>query len=203
MNTNQQEIEVKFYLRDRAAFERRLVEMGGQLTSPRVFESNLRFDSADGSLMRARQVLRLRRDERARLTFKGPARAGEEVSVRREIEFEVSDFAAARDLLEALGYQVTVMYEKFRTTYRLQQVEIMIDEMPFGDFAEIEGADAQQVRAAADRLGLRWETRSQESYLALFDDFRARRALQMAHLSFESFRGVQVNPADLNLQFAD
>jgi adenylate cyclase class 2 len=203
MNYTQQEVEAKFYLRDQQAFERRLISAGGQLTVPRVFEINLRFDTPDGSLALARQVLRLRRDTQAVMTYKGPMRAGEEVSVRREIEFEVSDFAAARSLLEALGYQVVVMYEKYRTTYRFLEVEVMLDEMPYGAFVEIEGADPGLVRTAADRLGLRWDARSQESYLALFEGLRSRRGFRMPHLSFDGFKGITVKPEDLQLDYAD
>jgi adenylate cyclase class 2 len=95
------------------------------------------------------------------------------------------------------------MYEKYRTTYRFLQVEVMIDEMPYGAFVEVEGADPQLVRTAADRLGLRWETRSPESYLALFEGLRARRGFKMPHLSFEGFKGITVTPADLQLEYAD
>lgn len=182
---NNQEQEVKFFLGNRPGLEDRLQKLGAQLKNPRTFESNLRFDTADGSLTRARQVLRLRKDERVRLTYKGPAEGGQQVSVRPEIEFEVSSYDNARAFLEALGYQVSVRYDKFRTTYDLGRVEVVLDELPFADFAEIEGPDTAAIQKAATALGLNWETRSIESYLGLFLRLRASAGLTAENLTFE------------------
>ena len=46
----------------------------------------------------------------------------------------MGDFEAARRLLEALGYRLTVMYEKYRTTYHLRHLIVVLDEMPYGEF---------------------------------------------------------------------
>jgi hypothetical protein len=69
---------------------------------------NLRFDTPDGRLTRSLQVLRLRQDTLADL--QGSRGYGRGVHARRELEFTVSDFEAARALLSA-GYQVSLMYE--------------------------------------------------------------------------------------------
>ena len=183
MAENNYEQEAKFYIADLAGLEAKLRGLRAELTHPRVFESNLRFDLPDGSLTAKRQVLRLRQDERARMTFKGPADAQREVSSRPEIEFEVSSFVNARALLEALGYRVSVMYEKYRTTYELEGCEVTLDELPYGDFAEIEGPGVSAIQAAAERLGLKWAARSQESYLMLFNRLR-QSGLAAKNLSF-------------------
>ena len=183
--TNNQEQEAKFYLLNRAALEERLKALGAQQRSQRTFESNLRFDTPDGALTRARQVLRLRQDERIRLTYKGPQETGRAVSVRPEIEFEASSFENARAFLEALGYQVSIRYDKYRTTYDLMGVEVVVDEMPFGDFAEIEGPGGAAIQKAARALGLDWEARSIESYLGLFYRLRNEQGLTAQNLTFE------------------
>ena len=36
-------------------------------------------------------------------------------------------------------------------------VEVVVDELPTGDFLEIEGPDSDSIRAAAMQLGLNWE----------------------------------------------
>ena len=148
---NEQEIEVKFLVRDLAGLEARLQGLGASLSAERVFEANLRFDTPGRDLTRERRVLRLRRDSRARLTYKGPSQPGMEVSSRQEIEFEVSDYGAARRLLKALGYEVSAMYEKYRASYHLENLEVVLDELPYGNFAEIEGPGAGAIRAAAER----------------------------------------------------
>ena len=89
----------------------------------------------------------------------------------------MGNFEAARRLLEALGYRLTVMYEKYRTTYHLRHLIVVLDEMPYGNFVEIEGSSARAIHAAANQIGLRWEARSEMSYLALFEHLRAVRGL--------------------------
>jgi len=122
-------------------------------------ETNLRFDTPNGQLARSRQVLRLRQDADARLTYKGPAQPGEEVSIRKEIEFTVGNFDAARHFLEALGYQVSVTYEKYRTTYQMDIVEVVLDELPYGKLRRDRGPDAKAVQVAALLLKLDWQAR--------------------------------------------
>ncbi len=202
MSKNEQEIEVKFLVRDLSAIASRLGQTGARLTAPRVLETNLRFDTPTGDLTRERRVLRLRQDAAAVLTYKGPAEPGQPVSMRQEIEFTVSDFQSARHFLEALGYQVAITYEKYRTMYALRDLTVTLDEMPFGSFIEIEGPDAESIRAAAADLHLDWNKRSVASYLALFNQLRAARGLNAQNLTFAELQGVQVSPQDLGMDFA-
>ncbi|MCJ7624283.1 MAG: class IV adenylate cyclase [Anaerolineaceae bacterium] len=199
----EQEIEVKFYINDIAVFEKRLVKIGASVKHPRVYEENLRFDTHDGVLTREHRVLRLRRDSRFRLTYKDPALGEDAVSIRKEIEFEVSSYEETRLLLEALGYQVSVVYEKYRTTYEFYETEIVLDEMPYGNFVEIEGPDIPTIQLVAAKLGLNWEARSVASYMALFDRLLEKRRLSIRNLTFAEFQGIMVLPADLGLQASD
>lgn len=195
MAGSDRELEVKFHLPALAGLENRLHELGAELTAPRVFEVNLRFDTPGGTMTQARQVLRLRQDAETRITYKGPGSQSGGVTSRVELEVQVSDFATARKLFEALGYQVVVIYEKFRTTYRLDDVLVTLDEMPYGSFAEIEGPTGESIHAAAVRLGLDWDRRIFESYLALFEKLRGVMRFEFRDLNFENFRGLDV---DLN-----
>ncbi len=52
-----------------------------------------------------------------------------------------------------LGYTPYFIYEKRRETFDLRGCEVMIDEMPYGWFLEIEGA-ADAIRARVGELGL-------------------------------------------------
>ena len=200
---NKQEIEVKFLIEDMKAVVSTLVKKGAVLVSPRVHEINLRFDTPDRSLSSSFQVLRLRQDTRSILTYKGPSSTEQGVSARQEIEFEVSDFETAREFLEALGYEVSIVYEKFRTSYRLNTVEVVLDEMPYGLFIEIEGSDADSIREAAEALGLDWSTCSTLSYLALFEHFKTSQQKAMKDLTFDSLKNITATPQDLGLTPAD
>ncbi|HOE35223.1 MAG: class IV adenylate cyclase [Chloroflexi bacterium] len=198
-----QEIEVKFYLASPDALRQRVIAAGAELVQPRVLERNLRFDTEAMDLRAKAQVLRLRADQTARLTFKGPGQAREGVLERQEIEFEVSDFGAARRFLEALGYRAYTSYEKLRETFLLDGVQVSLDAMPFGFFAELEGPSAGAIRAAADKLGLDWNRRLTASYLDQFEALKARLNLNADALTFEGFRGLTIRAEDLGVLPAD
>jgi len=197
------EMEVKFYLQDRLSYENRLRSIGARMERVRTHELNYRFDTPDMRLSREHRVLRLRQDTAAILTYKGPAETQSDISVRPEIEFEVSDFSAASQLLEALGYKESVRYEKWRTIYTLDDLEITLDEMPFGIFTEIEGQDVRAIQQAAVNLALDWSTRITSSYMVLFDRVRKKKNLNIRDLTFEDFRGVNVSPDEMDLKPAD
>jgi adenylate cyclase class 2 len=197
------ELEVKFFMADLPGLKAKLEEMGAQCVQERVHEVNLRFDTAGQELKQRFQVLRLRKDTDNRLTYKGPGQTQDEVQLRKELEFTVGDFDTARAFLEALGYQVVVMYEKYRAVYALGEVLVTLDEMPYGHFAEIEGPDGKTIQQAATRLGLNWETRILDSYMALFDRVREALGFSFRDLSFENFANLPVSAAHLRVSQAD
>lgn len=196
------EVEVKFHVQRMADVAGRLEGLGAIVQCKRVLEQNLRFDTPDRRLERDHQALRLRQDSISTLTFKGPSRFREGIRVRTEIETGVDDFARARLLLEALGYVVTFEYEKFRTTYAFEGTSIMLDELPYGDFVEIEG-NPGAIRIAAGKLGLRWQAAIEDSYMGLFEKLRIRRDLQFSDLTFNNFAKSGVHVRDLGIEPAD
>jgi len=204
MSANEQETEAKFYVRDLKKVEMRLLEIKAHLIQPRVHEINLRFDNPDGSLRRDFKVLRLRKDAEAKFTFKGPSEEREGgVMSRKEIEFTVSDFESAKQFLELLGYIPVVFYEKFRTTYELKDIHIMLDELPYGTFVEIEGENIQTLQAIADLLGLNWNEMVKAGYHALFDRVAEKFKLQSSDLSFKALESAHITADDLNINPAD
>ena len=200
---NEQEIEVKFHISKPDGLIEKLKACGALQIQTRILEINLRFDTADMSLSHAARVLRLRQDEAVRLTYKGPGQVIDGVLSRQEIEFTVSDFQAARHFLEALGYQVIVAYEKYRQTYRMGDLDVTVDEMPYGCFAEIEGPYAIKIQAAADLLQLDWSKRIIGSYLDLFSQLKVRKGYTFKDLTFENFKEQIITPSDLRVSPAD
>lgn len=199
----QEEAEVKFYIKDLKSLEARLRSLGAQLTQPRTFEQNLRFDTPDKELAKGSKVLRLRRDLQARLTFKGPSEDVDGVRVRKEIEFVLADFQAARQLLLELGYLVSMQYDKYRAVYDLLGVQISLDELPYGNFLEVEGPDPATIHTISTMLGLNWEARVPESYTVLFEQIQVRLQLNFNDLIFDNFANLDLKPSDLNVIPAD
>ena len=203
MSNNGQETEAKFYVENFERVRSHLQEANAQLIQGRVLEKNLRFDSPDASLRAKGQVLRLRFDTEARLTYKGGNQNTQGVLSREEIEFVVGDFEKARKFLAALGYQQVFYYEKYRTTYELDHIKIMLDELPYGNFAEIEGKEEGTIRALSEKLGLNWEATIERSYSVLFEDLKKSLNLPFRDLSFENFTGIKVDATHLRVQVAD
>lgn len=198
-----EEIEVKLYVRNLANIQSRLLDLGASLLEPRAHENNLRYDLPDGNLRAGKRVLRLRQSGDARLTYKGPAEERDGVMARTEIEFTVGDFDAAKQFLASLGYVEVAVYEKFRTTYAMDSTHIMLDELPYGNFVEIEGPDTASIRALAVRLNLDFEAAIPASYLALFERLCTDRALDPSCLTFESLNHIHITPEMLRVRPAD
>lgn len=191
------ETEVKIFTPDLDAIRARLVGAGAALKKPRVFEYNVRYEDAAHTLGPREIVLRLRRDSGVRLTYKAPPPSGADlppgVRTRFEAEVTVSNFETMDLILQRLGYHPQVVYEKYRTTYTLGEAEIVLDEMPFGTFTEIEG-EAPAIEAALAALDLGRAPRIFASYLVLFEIVRRRLGLNVHDLTFANFDGVTVPP---------
>lgn len=197
-HANQLEVEVKFLLADRAAFRARLLAAGAALTRARVFERNTRFDTPDQRLLQGEELLRLRQDTAVRLTYKGLAAADllSEAKIREELEIEVSDFDTTTLILTHLGFAPVQVYEKYRETFSWQDVEIVLDELPYGDFIELEGAETA-IKPAVAHLGLPWEKRLTTNYLALMAAVKQFYDLEFDDLTFANFAGLQAHVSAL------
>lgn len=186
-----QEVEVKLYTPDLSVVEARLREHEAVLKAERVFERNIRYENANSTFRPQGIVLRMRQDHQARLTYKDPARFQNGISERLEAEVVVSDFDTMDLILRKLGFASYMVYEKYRTTYVLDGAEIVLDEMPYGNFAEIE-ANATIIESLITKLDLRDYPRMAGSYTDLFDIIKRNMGLDFADLTFENFAGLDV-----------
>ena len=191
-----QEVELKLYTPDLARVKAALEAAGATLTKPRVFERNVRYDSADGMLSAQGVVLRLRQDDAAKLTFKADEQVVDGIASRFEAEVAVSDFALMDVILQRLGYEVALTYEKYRTTYELEGAEVVLDELPFGHFTEIEG-DAATIERAVAKLGLGGARRLSGSYVYIFLDLKEKLGLLERDCTFKTFEAADVDLEDL------
>lgn len=196
--SDNREKEIKFFISDPLQMHEHLLAHGARLQKERLFEVNLRFDTKQQTLRANRQVLRLRQDDHVRLTYKDQSEFSEGIADRRELEITVSDFETTRSILQALGFEVFMIYEKYRTTFTLDQCEIVIDEMPFGNFIEIEGPSAAAIRSVALLLALDWGKRITASYLDLFHTIKTAHNLNVNNLVFSEFEGFHFSENDFS-----
>ena len=195
------EIEAKFHIKDLPRLRHLVQDTGARLIAPRTIERNLRFDDANGELVASHTVLRLREDNKVTCTFKRPL---DRIERRVEYEVEVDDFDQMQAILESLGFTCIFIYEKFRETFQLDVTEIMIDELPFGYFIEVEGPDIATITEVSHRLDLNWESRVALTYIDVFENLKSNLDLPFRDATFENFKTLpDIVSDDLGYPFAD
>lgn len=129
------------------------------------FETNLLF--AGGDLSAKASILRLRTTaDKAVLTYKESLPGESGVKQRIEHETALTDGAAMFEILTSLGFVPSMVYEKRRQTWVFEAVEIVVDELPFGFYLEIEGAETD-ILNVEQKLELTELTIEHNSYPAL------------------------------------
>ncbi|HEX8423713.1 MAG TPA: class IV adenylate cyclase [Pyrinomonadaceae bacterium] len=141
------EIEKKYRIESEAAGRlRERLRAAGAEGRGEEFEENILY--AGPGLESRNRVLRLRRVAgRAIFTFKESMSDSSGIKRRREDETAVADADALAAILDALGYKPAVVYEKRRETWLVAGVEVVIDELPFGLYVEIEGDEESILEA--------------------------------------------------------
>jgi adenylate cyclase class 2 len=190
----QLETEIKFFLTDLPSIRQRILDLGAE-SRGRFFESNVRFEAPGQALKKKKSLLRLRRDQKAKLTFKSTLPEPDyQFKIMRELEVEVSDFDTMHSILEELGFHHEQVYEKWRETLVLEQTHFCLDTMPYGDFLEIEGRK-QDIKNFTTQLGLRWDQRILINYLHIFEILQNNLNLNFSDVTFDHFKCIEM---DLN-----
>jgi len=164
------ETEVKIEVLDLEPVRERLRALGATYLSA-VDEDNVYLDRA-GELEARDQSLRLRQDDRVRLTWKGLTDFRGGIVVRPEVEVTVSSFSDTLEILDRLGFQMSDRLAKRRETWRLRHVLVTLDTLAFGQFVELEGG-ASAIAQIAGELGLELHQGLSSSYRKLARERRA------------------------------
>uniref|UniRef100_E6QHP8 Adenylate cyclase n=1 Tax=mine drainage metagenome TaxID=410659 RepID=E6QHP8_9ZZZZ len=186
------ETEIKFAVRDQAALEAQLGTLGFRLITPRSFESNQLFDTAERSLRARRELVRIRNYAgRTILTHKRVPDSGvgeDRHKHRVESETEVTDAEVLVRVFAALGLEQVFVYEKWRAEWSDGEGHCVIDETPIGTYAELEGAP-EWIDQIAAALGLDQQDRLTTSYGRLFDQWREQTGYTARDLTFADISG--------------
>ena len=161
------EIEKKYRLtkRQRQSIERRLRAMGAA-SRPLEFEENTLYRG--GRLDIGNCILRLRsvNQQRFFLTFKQRLPTKSAIKHQQEEETEVANGDAMHAILTELGYYRGLVYEKRRARWHVGAAKVVIDELPFGLFMEIEASE-KEIRRVEKLLGAKDLPAVMETYPSL------------------------------------
>lgn len=160
------EIEKKYRLSEerRNAVIISLKEMGAAFVREDLEENTI---YGGGALERNGGIVRIRKTaDRSLLTFKRRLENQSDAKQQIEYETEISDADATSHIIAELELVPKLVYEKRRKTWRLCSVEIVLDELPFGLFMEIEGP-ITAIKEAERLLGIEDLETEHETYPSL------------------------------------
>lgn len=178
------EVELKSVVGDVEGARQRLEAAGARVTFAGRLEDR-RYDTAEGRLVAADEVLRLRvsHDEtgtRASLDWKGPTRQRSGYKVRDEITANTSSAVELARILERLGYRVIGEIDRAVTQYALGAASIRFERYPRMDaLVEVEGAP-EAIEQAIEALGLPRAGFSGERLATFIARFEQRTGLRAA-----------------------
>lgn len=181
MSSKNKEIEIKFKIQNPDEL-RKKIAIDGKLMG-KAFERTVRFDTKDKSLEKEGKFIRVRSGFSNTITFKRKIE-NKEFREREELELEISDLDKMRKIIQNLGFDKELIMEKYREKWNFRNVEIVIDTLPMGTFIEIEGEE-ENIRKAAQFLGLDFKDKILETYWEIWDEFRKEKNIQSESITFD------------------
>jgi adenylate cyclase class 2 len=177
------EVEIKFIVPDRKALARKLRAAGFRLETPRTHEMNVLYDLPGHPLRQRGELLRLRRyGNEWVLTHKAKGKASRHKS-REENQTAVADGRSLHSILTALGFSPSFRYEKFRTEWGDGEGQVVVDETPIGNIAELEGPP-RWIDRTAKRLDVPRSGYITSSYAELFQEWKRRTGSPAEEMTF-------------------
>lgn len=151
----QAEIEVKFLDINHDQMRDKLRALGAVCESPM---RDMKRVVIDNHFMRSGKDAFVRiRDEGDKVTMTYKQFDSLSVDGAKEIEIIVSDFDKTLAIFEQMGLPHSTFQETRRETWKLDDVEVVLDEWPWiKPYMEIEGESEAELKDVAARLGLDW-----------------------------------------------
>ncbi len=148
------ETEAKIQVSGHGAVRERLKELGAKCKGERL-EVDIYFDTAGGELLESDRALRLRSvGEVNVLAYKGPIQKSK-YKQRLEIQTIIGDEQAVKGLLAELGFSQSLLFEKRRESWLLDECQVELDSLVLlGEFVEVEGPSKAAIGEVLAKLGL-------------------------------------------------
>ena len=174
------EIEAKFVNINIDDIRSRLTELGAILIQPMRDMQRVTIDTPE--LKKKDAFVRIRNEgDKTTITYKQFNSLS--IDGVKEVEITVDDFDTAVALFKEAGLAYGSLQESRRETWRLDEVEIVIDEWPWlNPYIEIEAPSEDLVILTSEKLGFNWDD-------AIFGDVMAAYRVQYPHLGLNDTVG--------------
>ena len=149
------EYEATFLDVNKNEMRKRLKGAGAILVRPEYLQKRIPFHLPKDK--RSKDAWLRVRDEGDKITLSLKIVDGEKIEDQKEICLIVNDFNEAVKLLESIGCEKKSYQETKRELWKLDNVEITIDEWPFLEpFVEIEGHSEEEVKRVSEKIGFNY-----------------------------------------------
>lgn len=193
------EFEAKFYPVNKVETRNKLSEIGATCTHPerlmrRTMATKDKYPQLPCDYIRVRDE-----GDVIRMSAKVHASSDGNLSDQKELDFLVSNFEKAVEMITIMGYKPEMYQETFRETWQIDDAEIVIDTWPgLKPYIEIESTSEARVRSVAESLGLSWNARRITSVIEIYAEIyhltnKTVKEL-ISHLTFDK------NPFEENMQ---
>jgi len=189
------EYEATFSNVDKDKIRTRLQNIGAVLEYPETLQTRSNFNPPQNKDNDS--WLRVRDEGRGVITmsYKTVPDKADIISQQKEICLRVDSFEEAKVFLTSLGCQEKSYQETKRELWRIDGVEITIDEWPFlAPFLEIESNSEAAVKNVAEKLGYNYQEALfcnvfylySQQYGIPVDDLKKRTLTELSRLTFSS-----------------
>jgi len=146
------EFEATFTNINKDGIRARLSKVGAKLVKKEFLQKRTVFNLPKGHEIKG-GWLRVR-DEGDKITMSLKVVDGDKIENQKETQLVIDNFDSAVNILESIGCINKAYQETKRELWKLDDVEITIDEWPFLEpFVEIEGKSEEEVKNVASKLG--------------------------------------------------
>lgn len=166
------EKELKFEIKDLSRLIDYLKEHGAILLN-KSKEKTIRLDTLNKDLEKRGVFLRVRAGSKSTITLKEKIGDDKNVRTRKETEFEIQDIEAMAYILGRLSFDYSRIMEKYRINLEYKEAKLSIDELPFGFYLEIEGAE-RRIEAVAKELGFNPEEKILMTYWGILEEYNKK-----------------------------
>ncbi len=148
------------------------------------FQRTTRMDTPNMDLEKNGTFLRVRSGHKNSVTLKKKLKEkNKEIFEREEIETEVKDIDKLADIFSNLGFTKRLILEKYRIDFKYKDLNISIDELPFGFYVELEGK-SERIFEIAKELSLDVANKITVTYWDLFEEYKKKNNLQGEDIIF-------------------
>ena len=150
------EYEATFLNIDKQEMRERLRKIKGKLIRPEFLQKRIVFNLPKGNEIKGGWV-RVR-DEGDKITMSLKVVHGIGIESQKEICLKIDNFKEAEEFLTILGCEKKAYQENKRELWKIDGIEVTIDEWPFLEpFVEIEGDSEESVKHIAEKLGFDYQ----------------------------------------------